>query len=170
METPPRALSGAPVVRRRGSAASGEWLVASRGALARAFTTRGSARCVGGAAVGCLLVTVGWTLGVGVRFSTIFGLRLARAAPTVSTFPSDRRHVRSIAAYRFATFTTGYSSFVGREFMRSSLGVSCPAAFARDFALLGRIHRRKTALTGVCHEGVSFGLQFWYSREPVALA
>jgi hypothetical protein len=76
-------------------------------------------------------------------------------------FAPDRRHVRAIAAYCFAAFATGHSRFVGCEFMRGSLGVSCPATFARDFPLLGSIHRRKTALTGICHEGVSFVLQFW---------
>src|SRR5438445_11630081 len=79
----------------------------------------------------------------------------------MTAFASDRRHVRAIAAYCFATFTTGHSRFVGCEFVRGSLGVSCPATFARDFPLLGSIHRRKTALTGICHEGVSFVLQFW---------
>src|SRR6185369_10316511 len=74
----------------------------------------------------------------------------ARSA-AVTAFTSDVRHVLAIAADSFAPFAAGDARFVRGELVRGAFRVRCAPAFARNFTLLGRIHRRKTALAGICH-------------------
>jgi hypothetical protein len=76
----------------------------------------------------------------------------------VTAFASDVRHVLAIAADGFATFPAGNARFVRGELVRRAFGVRCAPALTRNFTLLGRIHRRKTTLAGICHRKSPSGL------------
>jgi hypothetical protein len=63
---------------------------------------------------------------------------------------------------RHPAFASGRTSFVRRPFVRGALCVRGFAALARNLALLGRVHRRESAIF-LTH--VSFFLEPWVSKR-----
>jgi hypothetical protein len=88
--------------------------------------------------------------------------RTRASSAAVTAFASDVRHVLAIATDGLATFAAGHSRFVRGELVRGAFCVRCAPAFARNFTLLGRIHRRKTALAGICHRCLLNGVPISY--------
>jgi len=80
----------------------------------------------------------------------------------VTSFATDGRHVRAIAADRFATLPAGDARFIWGKFVSGPLGVRCSTTLAGDLTLFGRIHRRKTALARICHFVILLRAAIWY--------
>lgn len=74
----------------------------------------------------------------------------ARAAASfvahLRTLASDLAHVRPVAAHRFTALASGLASLTRVELVRVPALVRGTPTFARDLALLTRIHGGKAAL------------------------
>src|SRR5580658_3737251 len=60
--------------------------------------------------------------------------------------PTDRRHVRSVAAHGLTALATGDARLVGGELVRAALRVGGPSTLARNFALLAGVHGGEAAV------------------------